>query len=88
MPHRVWKSYGVRLTEVRGSERLAASFAAGHGVVFAPNHCRPCDPEGSRKPRCRRPGACNVSVFWVWMRIRDGTAGTATAAKPVIMAQG
>jgi 1-acyl-sn-glycerol-3-phosphate acyltransferase len=45
MPHRVWKSYGVRLAEIRGIERLNASFAAGHGVVFAPNHCRPCDPE-------------------------------------------
>jgi 1-acyl-sn-glycerol-3-phosphate acyltransferase len=45
MPHRVWTSYGVRLAEIRGLERITASFTAGHGVVFAPNHCRPCDPE-------------------------------------------
>lgn len=45
MPRRVWKAYGVLRPEYRGLDRLAASFAAGHGVMFAPNHCRPCDPE-------------------------------------------
>jgi 1-acyl-sn-glycerol-3-phosphate acyltransferase len=45
MPRRVWKSYGVLRPEYRGLDRLTASFAAGHAVVLAPNHCRPCDPE-------------------------------------------
>jgi 1-acyl-sn-glycerol-3-phosphate acyltransferase len=45
MPRRVWTAYGVLRPEYRGVERLTASFAAGHSVVFAPNHCRPCDPE-------------------------------------------
>ncbi len=45
MPRRVWKAYGVLRPEYRGLERLKTSFAAGHSVVFAPNHCRPCDPE-------------------------------------------
>jgi 1-acyl-sn-glycerol-3-phosphate acyltransferase len=38
-----WK-YGVAKREYRGVERLRASCAAGHGIVLAPNHSRPCDP--------------------------------------------
>jgi 1-acyl-sn-glycerol-3-phosphate acyltransferase len=45
LPRRVWKAYGVRNPEFRGLERLKASFAAGHSVLIAPSHCRPCDPE-------------------------------------------
>jgi 1-acyl-sn-glycerol-3-phosphate acyltransferase len=45
MPRRVWKAYGALRPEYRGLDRLTASFNAGHAVVFAPNHCRPCDPE-------------------------------------------
>ena len=38
------KSFGVRRVEYRGVEKLRASVAAGHGIMLAPNHCRPCDP--------------------------------------------
>ena len=33
-----------RRVHCRGVERLQASIEAGHGIVLAPNHCRPCDP--------------------------------------------
>jgi 1-acyl-sn-glycerol-3-phosphate acyltransferase len=36
--------HGVTRVTCRGVERLNASIAAGHGIVLAPNHCRPCDP--------------------------------------------
>jgi 1-acyl-sn-glycerol-3-phosphate acyltransferase len=45
LPRRVWKAYGVRNPEFRGLDRLRTSFAAGHSVLLAPSHCRPCDPE-------------------------------------------
>lgn len=34
---------GVTRVVVRHQERLRASLAAGHGIVLAPNHCRPPD---------------------------------------------
>ena len=36
--------YGVVAVECRGIDMLRASVAAGHGVLLAPNHCRPSDP--------------------------------------------
>ena len=36
--------YGIESVEVVGAERLRQSLAAGHGILLAPNHCRPCDP--------------------------------------------
>jgi 1-acyl-sn-glycerol-3-phosphate acyltransferase len=38
------KHYGVRSSKFLGLERLTASIGAGHGVMLASNHCRPCDP--------------------------------------------
>lgn len=38
------RDFGVEQVEYQGLERLRASFAAGHGVMLTPNHCRPCDP--------------------------------------------
>lgn len=38
------KSHGVVSVECHGLERLRASLAAGHGIMLAPNHCRPPDP--------------------------------------------
>ena len=35
---------GIGRVECRGVGRLKASLAAGHGIMLAPNHCRPCDP--------------------------------------------
>jgi 1-acyl-sn-glycerol-3-phosphate acyltransferase len=36
--------YGVHSFDLIGVERLKRSVDAGHGIVLAPNHCRPCDP--------------------------------------------
>jgi len=41
---RLLRSHGVVAVECRGVEQLAASVAAGHGIMLTPNHCRPCDP--------------------------------------------
>ena len=38
------KQFGLERFEFVGLERLHASRAAGHGIMLAPNHCRPCDP--------------------------------------------
>ncbi|MGE5194377.1 MAG: 1-acyl-sn-glycerol-3-phosphate acyltransferase [Deltaproteobacteria bacterium] len=44
VPWRLRKGYGVEKVECRGLDRLRESLSAGHGVLLAPNHCRPCDP--------------------------------------------
>jgi len=41
---RLRRAFGVQEIECRGLEHLRASRAAGHGILIAPNHCRPCDP--------------------------------------------
>lgn len=38
------RSHGIIDVECRGVERLRASLDAGHGIMLAPNHCRPPDP--------------------------------------------
>ncbi|MDA1050258.1 MAG: 1-acyl-sn-glycerol-3-phosphate acyltransferase [Planctomycetota bacterium] len=38
------KSEGVVSYELRNTERLKESLEAGHGIMLAPNHCRPGDP--------------------------------------------
>jgi 1-acyl-sn-glycerol-3-phosphate acyltransferase len=43
-PGHVRRKWGVERPEVHGLERVKASLDAGHGVILAPNHCRPCDP--------------------------------------------
>jgi 1-acyl-sn-glycerol-3-phosphate acyltransferase len=35
---------GITSVECHGVEKLAASVAAGHGIMLTPNHCRPGDP--------------------------------------------
>ena len=44
LPLYLRRSHGIVAVENRGVERLRASLAAGHGVMLAPNHCRPPDP--------------------------------------------
>src|SRR5688500_7613676 len=44
LPGYLRRTAGIERVEFRGVERLKASFAAGHGIMLAPNHCRPCDP--------------------------------------------
>jgi 1-acyl-sn-glycerol-3-phosphate acyltransferase len=41
---RLLRSEGISSVECRGVDRLAASVSAGHGIMIAPNHCRPADP--------------------------------------------
>ncbi len=38
------KTYGVHTMQCRNIELLQTSLDEGHGVLLAPNHCRPCDP--------------------------------------------
>ena len=42
---RLRREHGIAAVECRGLDKLKASVAAGHGVLVAANHCRPCDPE-------------------------------------------
>jgi 1-acyl-sn-glycerol-3-phosphate acyltransferase len=44
LPHYLRSSQGVESYELIGVERLKASVDAGHGILLAPNHCRPSDP--------------------------------------------
>jgi 1-acyl-sn-glycerol-3-phosphate acyltransferase len=44
VPFYLRKYQGIEGVVCRGVERLRASIEAGHGIVLAPNHCRPCDP--------------------------------------------
>lgn len=44
LPLYLRKIHGVVSVECQGAERLRASLAAGHGIMLAPNHCRPPDP--------------------------------------------
>jgi 1-acyl-sn-glycerol-3-phosphate acyltransferase len=41
---RLRRAYDLRSVECRGAEKLKASYDAGHGIILAPNHCRPYDP--------------------------------------------
>ncbi len=38
------RTWGIASHEIRGIDHLKGSIAAGHGILLAPNHCRPCDP--------------------------------------------
>jgi 1-acyl-sn-glycerol-3-phosphate acyltransferase len=38
------KNYGLEQFDFRGLNLLQASIKAGHGIMLAANHCRPCDP--------------------------------------------
>ena len=57
LPLYLRKSHGVVSVQFRHPERLRASLDAGHGVMLAPNHCRPCDPMvlGALSHSIRRP---------------------------------
>lgn len=44
LPRVLRKTYGISSVTCVGAEKLEASLAAGHGIMLAPNHCRPCDP--------------------------------------------
>jgi 1-acyl-sn-glycerol-3-phosphate acyltransferase len=44
LPTYLRRSFGVTSWACTGVERLRSSLQAGHGVLLAANHCRPCDP--------------------------------------------
>lgn len=44
LPAYLRRNFGIHRVETRGGERLRDSLAAGHGIMLAPNHCRPGDP--------------------------------------------
>lgn len=44
LPGYTRRKWGMEGLEFHGLERLQESLKAGHGVILAPNHCRPCDP--------------------------------------------
>jgi 1-acyl-sn-glycerol-3-phosphate acyltransferase len=44
LPHYLNRTWGIARAEYRGVEHLEQSLAAGHGILLAPNHPRPCDP--------------------------------------------
>src|SRR5262245_36378906 len=43
-PRHTRRKWGVEWPTFEGLEHVQASLAAGHGVILAPNHCRPSDP--------------------------------------------
>src|SRR5438445_3142542 len=44
LPRYLRKTWGIAAAEIRGSELLRESIRKGHGILLAPNHCRPGDP--------------------------------------------
>ena len=44
LPRYLKQSHGVETAEMKGTEYLRESLGQGHGILLAPNHCRPCDP--------------------------------------------
>jgi 1-acyl-sn-glycerol-3-phosphate acyltransferase len=44
LPRQLRRSFGTVSVECHGVEHLRRSVQAGHGILLAPNHCRPCDP--------------------------------------------
>lgn len=45
VPGKIRRSWGVEWPTFRGMDKVLVSIAAGHGIVLAPNHSRPADPE-------------------------------------------
>ncbi|MBX7103933.1 MAG: 1-acyl-sn-glycerol-3-phosphate acyltransferase [Gemmataceae bacterium] len=64
LPRRVRSAYGVRSLEFRGMEKITAALDAGHGVLLAPNHCRPCDPEIIGVLCCQIARPCYMMASW------------------------
>jgi 1-acyl-sn-glycerol-3-phosphate acyltransferase len=56
LPRYLEKNFGLVRVDCAGVERLKSSLAAGHGILLAPNHSRPCDPQVlgmlAREARC------------------------------------
>ena len=61
---------GVESVDCRGVDRLRASIAAGHGIVLAPNHCRPIDP--FVVAALGREAGCHVFIMASWHLFMQG----------------
>jgi 1-acyl-sn-glycerol-3-phosphate acyltransferase len=81
LPHSLWKNWGIATAEFRGTEHLKQSLVAGHGILLAPNHCRPCDPfvMGLLCKEMRQPVYCMASwhlfmqgAFQAWLLRQAG----------------
>src|SRR5947208_15212354 len=55
LPRRLRKKHGIASVECHAADKLLASHRAGHGIVLAPNHSRPYDPETVNE-LCRQTG--------------------------------
>lgn len=64
------RDYGIIDVECRGIERLRDSRAQGHGILLAPNHCRPCDPFVVNEV-CRQAGTVPL-IMASWHLFADG----------------
>jgi 1-acyl-sn-glycerol-3-phosphate acyltransferase len=42
--HYLKRTWGIAAAEIRGIQHLQDSIQRGHGILLAPNHCRPGDP--------------------------------------------
>jgi 1-acyl-sn-glycerol-3-phosphate acyltransferase len=44
VPFYLKRTWGIEKVEFNGVEHLRNALAAGHGIILAPSHARPCDP--------------------------------------------
>lgn len=64
MPRRIRKAWGVEPPIFYGKEKITEALKAGHGVLMAPNHCRPCDPEVIGVLCCQLAQPCFLMASW------------------------
>ncbi|HEY5997824.1 MAG TPA: 1-acyl-sn-glycerol-3-phosphate acyltransferase, partial [bacterium] len=74
LPGYLRRSHGVVAVRCRGVERLRASLAAGHGIMLAPNHCRPCDP--MVLGLLAREAGCLLHIMASWHLFKQGRLQT------------
>ncbi len=61
---RLRRDYGIEQIQCEGLEHLKQSLSAGHSILLASNHCRPCDPMIVTE-LCRRAGVAPfVMASW------------------------
>jgi len=58
------RSAGIVDYDIRGLDHLNASLTAGHGIILAPNHCRPCDPMVMGMLTLRAPTFLHTMASW------------------------
>ena len=64
------REFGIVDIECRGLERLRDSQAQGHGILLAPNHCRPADPYVVNEV-CRQTGTAPL-IMASWHLFANG----------------